>query len=293
MSRLTRMLAAFGLLGLAAALSVQAADAASESTADSAFPDIQRILDAGVVRVAIMAEDAPPMIMTAEDGGPAGAEADLARDLAEKLGVEVEFVRSADTYDGVVEQIAAQEADLGISFLSSSVVRALRVYFSRPYINQSGRVFYNRTAFAQLKRDYKIETLRDVPRTAAVDSVQFGVLEGSVYETMLERDFPKIRIKRYSHLEELMQAVRNGETFAGVHGGLQLAFYMRQHSSTAIHVAIDQEARSPSDICIAVRPDAPNLLGWVNVFLATNVGLQESADIVDRYIEQSPPDEDE
>ena len=34
---------------------------------DSAFADIQRILDAGVVRVAILARDVPPMIMTAPE----------------------------------------------------------------------------------------------------------------------------------------------------------------------------------------------------------------------------------
>lgn len=293
MNRLAHTFAVFGLIGLAAALPLPAAESAADSTAHSAFPDIQRILDAEVVRVAIIAEDAAPMIMTAKDGGPAGAEADLARELAEKLGVAVEFVRSADTYDGVVDQIAAKQADLGISFLSSSIVRALRVYFSRPYIRQSGRVFYSRTAFARLKRDYKLETLQEIVGTAKVDSLAFGVLEGSVYQTLLERDFPRVEIRPYGSLPELMEAVRNDAIFGGVHGGLQIAFYMRQQPSTAIHVAVDPELRSTSDICIAVRPDAPNLLRWVDVFLATNVGLQESAEIVDRYSEMSPPDEDE
>jgi polar amino acid transport system substrate-binding protein len=81
-------------------------------------------MEAGVVQVAILAKDAPQMIMTAKDGSPDGAEADLARNKAEKLGVKLEFVRSAETYDGVVHQVAAKEADLGVSFFSSDVSRA-------------------------------------------------------------------------------------------------------------------------------------------------------------------------
>lgn len=38
------------------------------------------------------------MIMTAKDGKPMGSEPDIARDLAKKLGVEVAFIRTADTY---------------------------------------------------------------------------------------------------------------------------------------------------------------------------------------------------
>jgi ABC-type amino acid transport substrate-binding protein len=258
---------------------------------ESAFADIQRIFDASVVRVAIMARDVPPLIMT-EDGGPAGSEADLALDLAAKLGVEVEFLRTADTYDAVVDQVAAKEADLGISFLSSSVERALRVYFSRPYIQQSGRVFYSRTAFARLKRDYDIDALSEIGGTGAVDALELGVVKGSTYQTILERDFSRFRVKPYPGLPELMEAVRNNAIFGGVHGSLQIKFYMHEHPSTAIHVALDPALRRPSDISIAVRPDAPNLLRWVDVYLANNVGMEDADEVIDRYVKEASKDED-
>jgi len=278
MKVLPAVLRALSLLILTAALPVQAAD--------SAFPDIQRILDAGTLRVAILGRDAPPMIMTAADGSPAGSEADLARDLAAKLGVEITFVRTAQTYDQVVDQVADKTADLGVSFLSRGVDRALHVLFSQPYIRQSGRVFYKRTAFARLKRDYGIDTLSAIESTDAVDAIQFGVVAGSVYQDILERSFPNVHIKPYTALPELMQAVRNGEIFGGVNGGLQISYYMRQHPSTAIHVAVDPTVHRPSDICIAVRPDAPSLLRWVDIYLANNVGIEDAEDLVKRYVEQ-------
>ena len=101
-------------------ISINAAIAAPESS----FPDIQHILDTGKLRVAILATDAPPMIMTDRNGKLTGSEVDLALDIGRKLGVDVEFVRTAETYGGVVGVVARAEADLGVSFLSSGVQRA-------------------------------------------------------------------------------------------------------------------------------------------------------------------------
>jgi hypothetical protein len=71
--------------------------------------------------------------------------------------------------------------------------------------------------------------------SAAIHEVKIGVLEGSVYQTILERDFPDVEIKLYSSLAAPMHAVRNDEIFGGAHGGLHIAFFMRQHPSTAIY----------------------------------------------------------
>ena len=162
------MTIALGLvLGLATAIRPAAADE------PVVFPDIQRILDAGVIRVALLAGDAAPMIMTDADGAPAGSEPDLARDLAKKLGVEVAFVRSADTYDGVVDVVARKEADIAVSYLSGGMQRARYVFFSQPYIRQSGRLIYNRARFAELKRDYGIEDLRAIADTAVAAELRW------------------------------------------------------------------------------------------------------------------------
>jgi ABC-type amino acid transport substrate-binding protein len=87
------------LIAVAPALALSPLLPVRQPAADepAVFPDIQRILDAGVIRLAIRARDAPPMMMTDADGAPARSEPDLARDLAKMLGVAVEFVRTADT----------------------------------------------------------------------------------------------------------------------------------------------------------------------------------------------------
>ena len=253
--------------------------AAGEST----FPDIQRVLDAGILRVAILAGDIPPLIMTEKDGTVTGSEADLARDLARKMGVGVEFVRSADTYDGVVEVVAREEADVAISFLSSDVRRAKRVYFSRPYLKQKRRVFFNRAAMARLQRDFEVETIRQLAGIEALPDLQIGGVKGTIYGPLLQRDYPKVTVRPYASLAELVNAVKEGSIFAGFHGELQINYYMQQHPETAIYIGLDPEAPYPSDISIAVRPDAPNLLGWINVYLANHVGQLDPSELIERY----------
>jgi ABC-type amino acid transport substrate-binding protein len=278
--KLLRAIAAGLALMLSLALPMRQA-AADEP---AVFPDIQRILDAGVIRVAIRARDAEPLIMTDPDGALAGSEPDLARDLAQKLGVDVEFVRTADTYDGVVDVVARKEADIAVSYLSGGMQRARYVFFSRPYIQQSGHLFYNRARFAELRRDYGVDDLRGIEEIPVAPELQVGVIGGSVYETNLERDFPKSPLRRFETLGEMMAAVRAGETFAALSGGLQVDYYMRSHPATAIYVAIDPDIRHPDDIRIAVRPDAPNLLRWIDLYLAIHVGMLDDAEIVRRYL---------
>jgi ABC-type amino acid transport substrate-binding protein len=259
--------------------------AAGAVAGESTFPDIQRILDQGKLSVAVRSRDAPPMIMTDNKGALTGSEADLARDIGKKMGVAVEFVRTADTYDGVVGIVARREADLAVSFLSSDVRRAKLVYFSQPYVRQGGRVFYNRAAFARLKRNLGIETIGQLAETDVAATLVVGVLEGSVYAGLLKRDMPQLTVRTYRSLAEIVSAVKEGHIFAGLHGELQIEYYMRQHPETAIYVAVEPDVRLPSDICIAVRPDAPNLLRWVNVYLADHVGILDKSELIERYLE--------
>ena len=287
MSRgLSRRTGALVALLLMLALGINTAGHRAVAAEPVAFPDIQRILDAGVIRVAIRAQDAAPMIMTAADGTLTGSEPDLARDLAAKLGVSVTFVRTADTYDGVVDVVANKAADIAVSYLSGGVRRARYVYFSQPYVQQSERFLFNRARFAQIKRDHGIESIRAIHEVAEAAALEVGVIAGSVYETNRERDFPGSRLRRFDTLHEMMEAVRSGQIFAAVSGGLQVDYYLRRHPATAIYVAVDPDIHQPDDIRIAVRPDAPNLLRWVNVYLANHVGMLEDAEIVRRYLER-------
>ena len=72
------------------------------------------------------------------------------------------------------------------------------------------------------------------------------------------RDFERSFLRKFDGLDEMMAVVRRGEIF-GIHGRLEVGYYMRQNSGTAIYVAVDPDNRKSSDIRVAVRPEASNL----------------------------------
>lgn len=255
----------------------------AKAEAPYVFPDIQRILDAGVLKVAILNKEEPPLIMKS-DTSLTGTEPDLARELANNLGVDVEFILDATTYDEVVDLVARKEADIAVSYLTGSVQRGLYVLFSRPYIRQTVCLFYNRTAFARLKRDHDMMDLDDVNHLPEAGELVVGFEKGTVNHAILKRDFPRFKLQAFDSLKDIVPAVKNGEIFAGMHGSLRTGFYMRRHPATAIHVAIDSKHHLPSDIRIAVRSDAPNLLRWIDLYLANRVGMQKNEEIIEKYL---------
>lgn len=257
---------------------------AAAGAADSPFPDIQRILDKKTLVVAILARDAPPMIMTGKDGSPIGHEVDLANAIGDKLGVAVEFVRTAETYDDVVALVGRGEADVAVSFVSRSAERAKSVMFTKPYVKQSARVIYSRVGWAQLRERYPdLDDIKKIDDAGAAAEIRLGVLKGSVYARTLELDLPQFKVKEYETFPEIMAAIKERKIFGGYHGEIQIKFFMRQHPEFAIHVGTEPPVRDRSDISIAVRPDAPNLVRWLDIYLEDQIGEQDADGVIKRF----------
>ncbi len=123
------------------------------------------------------ARDAPPMIMTDEKGAPTGFEVDHALGIGKQMGVAVEFVRTAETYESVVDVVAREEADIAVSFLCSGLRRAMKELLSKPYITQNHRGFYHRASFARLRSDFAIETIKQLATTEAAKTLEIGLLD--------------------------------------------------------------------------------------------------------------------
>jgi hypothetical protein len=98
-------------------------------------------------------------------------------------------------------------------------------------------------------------------------------------------------LRNFDSLAEMMEAVCGGDIFAGMHGGLQIDYLMRSDPATAIYVAVDGDIDQSSDIRIAVRPDSPNLLRWVDLYLANHVGMLDDSEIVRRYLRRGSAQE--
>jgi len=93
---------------------------------------LARIQEAGLLRVALD-PSFPPFEFVDETNQSSGLDVDLARALAEQLGVEAHFVTT--TYDGLYDALIVGRADVIISALYPDPTRTRDFVFSTPYFN--------------------------------------------------------------------------------------------------------------------------------------------------------------
>jgi ABC-type amino acid transport substrate-binding protein len=88
---------------------------AQEAPRTSPFHDLQSIVDAKVLRVALTRFDLPGFHTHGSDGSVRGAEIDLAEQIGRALGVKVDLIENAESFDAVIDLVATDRADIGIS----------------------------------------------------------------------------------------------------------------------------------------------------------------------------------
>ncbi len=262
------------LLPLAAAPSALAQDGAARS------PDLDGILARKTLRVAVLSKDIPPMIMTGPGGSLSGLEADLARDVASVLGVEPVFMRLGDSYDAVIGAVGRGEADIGLSDLSVTPERALRVYFSRPYLRQHYALLISRVRLAR-EPDQAFN-----PKTTAGP---IAVVRGQAAGEIAPKLFPKAKIEAFDSEEERYQAALDGKVLAALSTLFDVKRFLGEKSARALRLRSYIFDKPVDQVAVAVRPDAPRLRYWLDVYIESRDLELTDADML-RLLEEMSGD---
>jgi len=145
-------------------------------------------------------------VLAAKDsttGAPAGISADLARELARRLGVAIAFV-PYDAAGRVVEGLKSAAWD--VCFLAIDPLRAADISFTPPYVVIEG---------VYLVADASpVRSIADVDRKDA----RVGVIVGSAYDLYLSRELVHAKIVRAASAETVIDLWHAHEidTIAGV-----------------------------------------------------------------------------
>ena len=169
--------------------------------------DIASIRSAGVLRVAITNFDLPGF-RTRDGQTLSGPEVDLAHQIAAALGVTVSFVDTASSFDTVIDDIVEGRADIGISKLSQTYSRMLRVRFSNPYVTLRHSLLFSRASIARRANGQPLEqVLRDF-------NGRIGVIARSAYEEAAYRNFPKAEVVPMASWDAVIAALRSNRVDA-------------------------------------------------------------------------------
>lgn len=139
----------------------------------SPSPDVvKELAPTGTLRVAINFGNIVLAQKDPASGEPRGVTAELARELARRLGVPVAFTG----FDGAGKTFAALKAGgIDIVFLAIEPVRAAEIAFTAPYVLIEG--------VYMVPKDSALKSVAEVDR----DGVRIGVNKGSAYDLFLTR----------------------------------------------------------------------------------------------------------
>ncbi len=273
------MLRRLGVLVLLA-MALHGPPAAAQTSARAEpplLPGLQQIIERGTLVIAVINQDAPPMIDTAADGTPSGFDIDLARALAKDLDVKPRFNRSAETYDDVVRMVANGEADLGISYLSRTSRRARLVHFSRPYVTQHPTLLINRLKGLRFRET--CPSLAEVLQSTEF-SGRLGLQAASAHADNVRQLKPDAQPREFEMMEDLLAAVLAGEIAISVQGELAARAFLRENPGARIHLRLCEIGGITDRIAIAVRPGQLDLLQWLNVFLEERGVSYDAAELL-------------
>jgi len=196
---------------------------------------VSEMAPTGTLRAAINFGN--PVLARRDADGPGGISADLARELARRLGVPIAFV----TYDSAGKVVQGLETHKAwdVCFLAIDPLRAQTIAFTAPYVVIEGAYMVG--------SDSPLRSNADVDRPG----VRVGATVGSAYDLFLSRELKHATMVRAAEIGPVMALWDSGvlDVVAGVKP--QLAALSAQRPGTRLlpepFMAIRQAMGLPAD----------------------------------------------
>ncbi len=207
---------------------------------------IEKIMKRGTIKVGM--DIFVPYAMKDKKGELIGLEIDVAKKLAEDMGVKVEFVPTK--WSGIIPSLVAGKFDVIIGGMTVTPKRNVKINFTTPYYYTSQGLLANR----KMTSGYTLADFNDPKVTIAARL-------GSTAAVAAKANFPKARLRFFDDEPSAVLEVRNGRVHAMV-GGQPLPAHIAAESPDTLKAFSDQLAKEP--ICFGIRKGDVDTLNFFN-----------------------------
>ena len=197
----------------------------------------------------------PPLNMTMKDGQIVGLEVDLARFLADGLGVKLTLKRIQ--FNELIPALEAGQVDMILSGMTITPARNLKAAFVGPYFVSGKSILAKKTS---------IESMKEISQINNSDKVLVA-LRGSTSQMFSEKVFPKAKLVLTDDYDQAVAMVREDKAHAMVadHPICQVSVYRYPDAGlTTLNKPLSWEP-----IGIAVPANDFLLINWLQNFLNT------------------------
>lgn len=238
--------------------------------------DMAEIRSTGKLVVAVPDVRTPPFFFE-ENGELKGLDIDLAKSIAESMGVRAVFNRDAKSFDGAVQLVASGRADMATAKISRTLTRAQSVLFSDPYIVLPHALIVNRLRFAEISHG------KSVAQVLQQYSGTIGVLAKSSYVGFARSNFPKAQIVEFDNWNAVVDAVAAGKITAAYRDAFEIKRIFKIRPDLALTTRSVLIEDITDTIGIAVSADSFHLHSYLNLFLSQKNIKYTSEQILGKY----------
>lgn len=244
--------------------------AGAVSVAPAAAGDLQDILSAGKVRIGVPI-DVPPFGFVDANNEPAGLDVEVAKMIAEALGVEADLQQI--TGANRIPYLVTDRLDIVISAMGATPERALQIAFSSPYSALAIGVFGPDSIAVSSPDELGSEVI--------------AVARGTTQDLELTAAAPDANIQRFDDDATAAAAFLSGQT---------------QLLATANVVAQDLMSKDPnvelnakfilrySPTHIGVQQGNPELLRWLDTFVFYHQTTGVLSELTEKWLGQPLPE---
>jgi ABC-type amino acid transport substrate-binding protein len=205
----------------------------------------QQAQSSGMLRVGLDASY-PPFEFEDESGALAGFDVDLAREIGQRLDLEVTFVNLA--YDGLYDSLQTGLVDVLISALVPLQTVEHKADFSQPYFNNAD--------YLVIPADSGISDMADLEGYAV--AVEYGA-GGDVEARAWQRRLSVLEIMRFPDPDSALQAVRDGSADAALVDGISARLGVGRYPDLALGAPVNE-----SYFTVAVPDGSQEMLDQIN-----------------------------
>lgn len=208
------------------------------------FRTLEDIQSSGKVVIGVFS-DKNPFGYVNENGDYAGYDIELAKRLAQDLGVEVEYVSTEAA--NRVEYLETGKVDIVLANFTVTPERAEAVDFCEPYMN---------VALGVVSHDDNVIT-----DLSQVGDGEVIVITGTTAETYLTENNPEIKLQKYDTYASAKTAFENGTGVAWANDNTEVIAFANESSGCTVGI---EQLGSLDTIAPAVSKGNTTLLEWIN-----------------------------
>jgi len=213
---------------------------------------LEQALSRGTLRIGVASENFVPWLAGDREGARIGFEIDVATGVADAFGLPAQFVEVP--FDQLLESLRDGDVDVVISAMSISAERAREVYFSEPYSATDFTVVVDKSHMPASAAEARYD----------VEGMKIGVATGTLSESAARQAFARAEIVGFASNGALRDAFLDGS----VQGVVAPTPYPDFIVSRDPERYAKEDAPLISTLqAMAVRPDSPRLLNFLNAWV--------------------------